>query len=146
MQMRGGGGPVGSAIKEVLIPEIPGGRTDEPLDIGVLDMMVMKKLNVGDPAPEIAGPTFDGKQFKLSEQQGKYVLLEFWGRGTQPADIATLKEIYDAFGKEDRLVIAGLNFERKLEVGKKYADENGVKWTQVFLGQKSNVPQDYQYR
>jgi len=143
---KGWGEPVASANKVVVVPEIPGGRTDEPLDIGTLDMMVMKKLNAGDPAPEIAGPTFDGKPFKLSEQKGKYVLLEFWGRGTQPTDLATLKEINDAFGKDDRLVIVGLNFERKLEVGKKYADDNGVKWTQVFLGQKSTVPQDYQYR
>jgi hypothetical protein len=96
---KGWGEPVASANKEVVVPEIPGGRTDDPLDVGAIDVMVMKKLNAGDAAPEITGPTFDGKQFKLSEQKGKYVLLEFWGRGTQPADVATLKEITDTFGK-----------------------------------------------
>jgi cytochrome oxidase Cu insertion factor (SCO1/SenC/PrrC family) len=32
----------------------------------------------GDMAPEITGTDQDGKQFKLSDYQGKVVLLEFW--------------------------------------------------------------------
>ena len=33
-----------------------------------------------------------------------------------------------------------------MDVAKKAAADNGLKWTQVFLGQKSTIAQDYQYR
>ena len=36
-------------------------------------------LKVGDPAPEIEGEDLDGKPMKLSDFQGKVVVLDFWG-------------------------------------------------------------------
>lgn len=36
-------------------------------------------LTVGNKAPQIEGPTIDGKTMKLSEYQGKVVVLDFWG-------------------------------------------------------------------
>jgi hypothetical protein len=36
-------------------------------------------LNVGKPAPEIAGEDIDGAKFKLSDYRGKVVMLDFWG-------------------------------------------------------------------
>ncbi|MBL8889532.1 MAG: redoxin domain-containing protein [Planctomycetaceae bacterium] len=37
------------------------------------------KLAVGQVAPEIIGPDFDGVEFKLSDYRGKVVVLDFWG-------------------------------------------------------------------
>jgi hypothetical protein len=37
-----------------------------------------KHLSVGKPAPIIEGEDADGKRFKLSDYQGKVVLLDFW--------------------------------------------------------------------
>jgi hypothetical protein len=39
----------------------------------------MHNLAVGQPAPEIAGTTVDGKTMKLSEYKEKVVVLDFWG-------------------------------------------------------------------
>lgn len=36
-------------------------------------------LAVGNKAPQIEGPTIDGKTMKLSEYLGKVVVLDFWG-------------------------------------------------------------------
>lgn len=36
-------------------------------------------FNVGDVAPEIAGPDTAGKRMQLSEFRGNVVLLVFWG-------------------------------------------------------------------
>jgi len=36
----GGGRPVGSLTKEVVVPEMPGGRSDEPLDLGELKLQL----------------------------------------------------------------------------------------------------------
>ncbi|MEM7785122.1 MAG: hypothetical protein AAF939_20860 [Planctomycetota bacterium] len=33
----------------------------------------------GDEAPEIVGVDLDGEQFKLSDYEGKVVMLDFWG-------------------------------------------------------------------
>lgn len=37
------------------------------------------KLEIGQVAPEIIGPDFDGVEFKLSDYRGKVVVLDFWG-------------------------------------------------------------------
>jgi hypothetical protein len=39
----------------------------------------LKNLVVGKPAPEIEGVDLDSVSFKLSDYQGKVVLLDFWG-------------------------------------------------------------------
>jgi hypothetical protein len=38
----------------------------------------IRNLSVGKVAPDIEGEDQDGKRFKLSEQRGKVVLLDFW--------------------------------------------------------------------
>ncbi len=40
---------------------------------------VAKGPKVGDKAPEISGIDTDGVEFKLSDYQGKVVMLDFWG-------------------------------------------------------------------
>jgi hypothetical protein len=37
-----------------------------------------RRLSVGKPAPIIEGEDADGKRFKLSDYQGKVILLDFW--------------------------------------------------------------------
>ncbi len=39
----------------------------------------MRNLVIGKKAPDIQGEDIDGKRFKLSDYQGKVVLLDFWG-------------------------------------------------------------------
>ncbi len=39
----------------------------------------MRNLVIGKKAPDIQGEDIDGKKFKLSDYQGKVVLLDFWG-------------------------------------------------------------------
>jgi len=36
-ELRMGGAPLATATSEFTVPEIPGGRSDEPLDIGVIE-------------------------------------------------------------------------------------------------------------
>src|SRR5258707_1128368 len=80
----GGGEVVGVVKKDIRVAEIPGGRTDEGLGLGVVEGKAMREVKVGEGARPIAG--------------------------------------------------------------KKFVDENGMKWMQVFLGPKSTVPQEYGYQ
>jgi thiol-disulfide isomerase/thioredoxin len=44
----------------------------------------VRRLNVGQEIPEIAGPDLDGKPMKLSESRGKVTLLVFWATWCGP--------------------------------------------------------------
>jgi hypothetical protein len=53
-----------------------GGRTFAEQASAALDEF--RRLSVGKPAPIIEGEDGDGKRFKLTDYQGKVVLLDFW--------------------------------------------------------------------
>ncbi len=44
----------------------------------------MNRLNIGDPAPEFALPDQEGRTLKLSDFQGKKLLLYFYPRADTP--------------------------------------------------------------
>jgi thiol-disulfide isomerase/thioredoxin len=44
----------------------------------------VRRLNVGQEVPEIAGPDLDGKAMKLSECRGQVTLLVFWATWCEP--------------------------------------------------------------
>jgi peroxiredoxin len=133
-----------SVNKEITVGEIPGGKTDEPLDVGMLEVTRIKSVAVGDVVPEIPARTFDGKEFKLSGYRGKHVLVEFWSTRLARVEFAKMTEMYEAYGKDQRLVIVGFNFDRNIPAARQFAEANGMKWMQVFLGQKSTVAQEFQ--
>src|SRR6185436_5067186 len=45
----------------VTVPEMPGGRSDEPLDVGEIKSYGFMPLRTGEPAPLFETSTFDGK-------------------------------------------------------------------------------------
>ena len=100
------------ARAEVIVPEIPGGRSDEPLDIGAIPLEVFPfhEPRVGELAPAIAARAPDGRPLDLAALRGKFVLLHFWSsRPEVTAMIRHLKATHDAFGRDPRLVMIGLN-------------------------------------
>lgn len=56
----------------------PGSEGSAPADLGVAE--------VGARAPDFELTTIDGKKFKLSEQRGKTVLVNFWGTWCPPCE------------------------------------------------------------
>jgi hypothetical protein len=43
------------------------------------ELFEIRNLAIGKVAPDIEGQDVDGKKFKLSDYQGKVVVLDFWG-------------------------------------------------------------------
>lgn len=101
-----------------------------------LEAGVLADVEVGDPAPPLAAKTLEGKPMKLEDYRGKYVLLDYWATWCTPciAEMPDLKEVYETFGKDGRLVMIGLSLDEEAHAPKKFIAERGIPWVQVSLG------------
>ena len=123
--------------KQFTIPEIPGGRDDQPFDLGVLRPGLKRTLRVGQPAPAFEVETLDGRRVKLADFRGKYLLLDFWATWCGPcvAEIPELKAVHDRFGKDPRFAMISLSVDAEKEAPRKFVKEKGIAWTQGFVGE-----------
>ena len=140
--------PVTRADIAFTVPEMPGGRSDEPLDVGAIKTYPAVPHQPGDPAPLFETSTLDGKPLKLADFKGKPVLLNFW-RSDDPqslADMAALKTAQAVWGKDQRLVLIGLNLDSTPAAAQKYVADNQLNWVQGYLGERSDIPLKYGLR
>ena len=123
--------------KQFTIPEIPGGRDDRPIDLGVLRPGLKQTLRVGQPAPPFEIETLDGRRVKLADFRGKYLLLDFWATWCGPcvAEIPELKAVHDRFGKDPRFAMISLSVDAEKEAPRKFVKKKGIAWTQGFVGE-----------
>ena len=125
------------ARAEVAVPEIPGGRSDEPLDIGAVPLHIFPfhEPRVGELAPTFVEPAPDGRPLDLAALRGKFVLLHFWsGRPEDAAVIPDLKATYEAFGRDPRFVMVGLNADETPGPVRRYAARHGLGWDLRYIG------------
>jgi hypothetical protein len=91
----------------IVVPEMPGGRSDEPLDLGTVRPLMVHAPQIGE-APSIEVKTKDGGTFKLADHWGQYVLLDFEGYLSEHREIASVKAAWLAFGTNDLLAMLTL--------------------------------------
>jgi len=150
----GGDGPsrysapkIGDLTKQIEVPDSPGGRSDEPFDVGALEMQARNALKAGKAAPDFEVATLDGKKLKLADFKGKYLLLDFWAVWCGPcvAETPHLKETYEAFKDDKRFAMVGLSLDPDASAPRDYARKNELGWTQGFLGEwaKTDLPSRY---
>jgi peroxiredoxin len=123
--------------QEIDVPDAPGGRSDTPLDLGVINMVA--RLNPGDMAPDFAVKTVDNKTAKLSDYKGKYVLLDFWETSSAPsvAETPNLKETHAAFKNDPRFAMISLSLDTDIASARAFSVKNQLDWTQGWLGKRS---------
>jgi beta-lactamase regulating signal transducer with metallopeptidase domain/thiol-disulfide isomerase/thioredoxin/protocatechuate 3,4-dioxygenase beta subunit len=122
---------MGEAILRVTVPE---GPVDQAVDVG--DIKTRLHVRVGDLAPDFTAPRLDGGQFKLSEQRGKLVLLDFWATWCGPclAEMPSIKDIEQTFGNDPRFELVGLSCDDGIERPAEFVKANSLGWTQAFAG------------
>jgi peroxiredoxin len=92
----------------------------------------LKKLAVGQPAPEISLPNPEGQVVKLSSMKGKYVLVDFWAKWCGPCR-AENPNVVKAFNKykDKGFTVFGVSLDRSKEDWLKAIKDDGLTWTHV---------------
>jgi thiol-disulfide isomerase/thioredoxin len=127
----------------VVIDAIPGGYSEDPLNVGTLAPQPLDTFQTGQAAPDFAFADMDGRMHRLSDFSGKFVLLDFWGTwcGSCVKDIPTLSAIHDAYRADPRFVCISLDLNDSDAKWRQFAGDHGMHWTQGFLGPtKDSLP------
>jgi beta-lactamase regulating signal transducer with metallopeptidase domain/thiol-disulfide isomerase/thioredoxin/protocatechuate 3,4-dioxygenase beta subunit len=150
---RSAGTTIGRTEMAVTMPDVPGGRSSEPLDLGTITVKLFETIKAGDLAPDFTLRRIGGKSgsdpLKLSDFQGKLVLLDFWATWCTPClgEMPALGDIQTTFGANPRFAMIGLSCDQAPESPEEYIRRNPMGWTQAFAGDfNSSVGTSYKLR
>lgn len=131
---------------KVLIPALPGGRTDEVLDMGEVKAYYTAPLAPGDRAPLFEATTLEGRPVKLADFSGKFVLLNFWRTDVPESveEMPSLKAAQSAWAKDKRFILLGLNADSDVAAARRFVTDHGLTWTQCTIG--TDLPMRYRLR
>jgi beta-lactamase regulating signal transducer with metallopeptidase domain/peroxiredoxin len=136
---------IGDVKHQFTVPEMPGGRSHESLDLGEIEVILAGQLKPGDRAPGFQLKTLSGKPLRLSALRGKYVVLAFW-RGPENSPLAWiqyLKVLHRQFAKHPKFAFVGLSLAVDLDAQRQYMQKQEIPWTQGLLDPESKVISDY---
>jgi thiol-disulfide isomerase/thioredoxin len=101
----------------------------------------MLNLAVGKPAPEIQGADFDGKPLKLSDFQGKVVVLVFWGTWCGPcmAHVPLERDMVERL-KGQPFALLGVDCEPDKDTARQVMERERMTWPNWFDGATGTGP------
>jgi peroxiredoxin len=131
-----------SFVREVVMPGIPGGRSDQPLDLGTLELD-WKQRPTAQPKPSVSfkARTLEGKSFDLTQSRGKHVLLTFWTTWSERCteQLGEFQKLKSEYGPGARLEILGVSLDEDLEATRKAVKTRGYDWLQTWLEGESRA-------
>jgi peroxiredoxin len=97
----------------------------------------IEKLQVGQPAPDLAGKDADGRDLKLADLKGRVVVLKFW-RYTCPdcrKQIPHERELVERL-KDKPFTLLGIATDESPDALRKMLDDNKVNWPNIYDGKR----------
>lgn len=89
---------------------------------------------VGGVAPDVIGTDVEGKEMKISDFRGKYVLVDFWSSGCTwcRKETPNIKKTYDDF-KDKNFTVLAASLDVRKEDWVKAMEEDGLAWPSMML-------------
>lgn len=95
-------------------------------------------VSINSIAPDFEYETYKKRKFKLSENKGKYLVLDFWGSWCGPClmEMQKMKEFHKKH--KSKLEIIGIAARDKKENWIKAINENNLDWIQILNDKKKD--------
>ncbi|MFC7525850.1 redoxin domain-containing protein [Parapedobacter sp. GCM10030251] len=110
------------------------GRWDDNVQVRqfVEEMARLKRLAIGQPAPDFESLTPDNRQVKLSDFRGKYTLVDFWASWCVPCrqENPNIVAQYHAY-KDKGFTVLGVSLDDNPGAWMRAIKDDGLEWTQV---------------
>ena len=119
-------------------------------DLGELTIELFDTLDPGEWAPSFVAETFDDRMLRLSDLQGKLVVINFWNTysAASMAENSTwaatwIQELAD----DPRLAVVSISAEERKEAAAEALGQVNWPWLQIYAGPLyTKIPSDYAVR
>jgi len=120
---------------------------EDAIDLGNIEVDAVPCPRPGEMAPDFAFTSFTGKNVKLSDLRGRYVLLDFWATWCSPcvSAIPATRRLHDTYATDKRLVILGMNLDEDPDRARQFVENAKLPWTHGSLGRRPDNPVLSQY-
>jgi peroxiredoxin len=96
------------------------------------ELILSQKLNLGSPAPDFAVPTSTGDIVRLSDYEGKHLLIKFWASWCKkgPGRNRELRELYSKY-QQAGLEILSISLDKEEAEWKSGIERDSMEWRQA---------------
>jgi len=103
----------------------------------------LRRLGVGQPAPEIAGQDLGGEAMRLSDHRGRVVVLVFWSKGLiQANELRKLAELF----RDEPFSVVGVFCDKDVEAARSEVQRRDIPWRSFLDGRNGPIGKEWNVR
>jgi thiol-disulfide isomerase/thioredoxin len=100
----------------------------------IIRQMTELQPKIGDPAPPVQSKTLDGQIWRLTDQRGKVVLIDFWATWCKPCikSIPMIQRIHEVYGNNKDFLVVTVSLDKDRSLLDKFINSHDMKWQILF--------------